>query len=470
VPEKDSSSKASSPSPPVSAGLQPPTVTDAAPEKPTLAIKTAFGAPPSAAATGPPTFLLAGLALPAWNATELIDNARETLAIRTIHLPLLGEYQGCFTGYELIGYLQKHVEGFGGDGEMATEAARELVERLGVVRRVVAVGKGTWGRDEEYYQFTDKPLRPEAEPSPPAVAAPAASLLARSGSILSATFGSSASGSGSSQPAVALHVRARQEADHIEGVYRTAVRKLDRTRNRMEEIVEEGLVVLQRWEADRLSAVRTVLKEYHRLQASLPGALQPSFETSELLLDAYSPASDLDALIQRYRTGAFRPQVDVYEPFADAKANVVFGGDVYRWAESIDWKLPGEKEQEVEDSTLLHPVVRALLNQLKTGYADLPDDDGQCRARLRMSACVADIHSRAERRKTWIYEVPLQATHALRDALISLPDGAATVPEAVLQRDLPVIAATLRCASAEPFETSGSMLTSLSLPRQTLAA
>lgn len=324
---------------------------------------------------------MAGLALPAWKVTELIDNARETLSLRTIHLPLLGEYQGCFTGYELVGYLQKHVEGFGGDNEMAAEAARELVERLGIVRRVVAVGKGTWGRDEEYYQFTDKPLRPEAEPTSPSEAAPAAtgtSLLARSGSILSATFGSSNGGS-SSQPAVALHVRTRKEANHIEGVYRAAVRKLDRTRTRMEEIVQEGLVVLQRWEADRLAAVRTVLKEYQRLQAALPSALHPSFETSDLLLDAYSPASDLDALIQRYRTGSFRPQVDVYEPFADVNADIVFGGDVFRWAEGVDWKLPGEKEQEAEEDALLHPVVRALLHRLKTGYADLPDDEGPYR-------------------------------------------------------------------------------------------
>ena len=381
MPEKEPSTGASSPSPPTSADLEQPTSTGGAPEKPSLAVKTAFSATPTAASAGPPTFLLAGLALPAWKAAELIDNARETLALRTIHLPILGEYEGCFAGYELIGYLQKNVEGFGGDSEMAAEAARALVESFGVVRRVVAVGKGSWGRDEEYYQFTGKPLHAQAEPMSPAAAvgpAAGASLLARSGSILSATFSSAAGASGSSQQTVALHVRARREADHIEGVYRTAVCKLDRTRTRMEEIVQEGLVVLQRWEADRLSAVRTVLKEYQRLQAALPGALQPSFETSDLLLDAYSPASDLDALIQRYRTGTFQPLVDVYEPFADAKVDTVFGGDVFRWAEGIDWKLPGEKEHEAEDGALLHPVVRALLNRLKTGYADLPDDEGQC--------------------------------------------------------------------------------------------
>lgn len=401
MPEKEvfDASGALTPSPPTSAGpdqaANPPTSTEPAPssieikEKPSITVDTAF-APPAASAA-PPTLLLAGLALPAWKATELIDSAREQLALRTIHLPLLGEYTGCFTGYELVGFLEKHVEGFGGSEEMARQAAQELVEALGIVRRVVAVGKGSWGRDEEYYQFTDKSFRPESEalrqrlafPSSPAsplttaasVPSTASSLLARSGSILSATFGSHANGS-SALPSVPLHVRARHEADHIEGVYRTAVRKLDRTRMRMEEVVQDGLGVLQRWEADRLAAIRTVLREYQRLAAALPAALQPSFETSDLLLDAYSPAADLDALIQRYRTGNFRPQVDTYEPFADGRVDVVFGGDVFRWAESVGWKLPGEKEQETEDGELLPPVVRALLARLTAGYPELPDDDG----------------------------------------------------------------------------------------------
>ena len=105
------------------------------------------------------------------------------------------------------------------------------------------------------------------------------------------------------------------------------------------------------------------------------------------LLDAYPPASDLDALIQRYRTGAFRPLVHVYEPFADAEVDTVFGGDVSRWAEGIDWKLPGKKEQEAEDGALLQPVVRALLNRLKAGYA--APQTTKVTARRNLSPCQA---------------------------------------------------------------------------------
>lgn len=58
----------------------------------------------------------------------------------------------------------------------------------------------------------------------------------------------------SSEPA---HVRARQEADEADREYRIAVRKLDRQRLGLEERVEETLKTLQRWELERLGAVKT---------------------------------------------------------------------------------------------------------------------------------------------------------------------------------------------------------------------
>lgn len=91
------------------------------------------------------------------------------------------------------------------------------------------------------------------------------------------------------------HVAARRAADAAEETYRNAVDKLDRTRTKMEEVIEEGLAVLQRWEADRLKAIKTVLGEYHAVTSGILTALQPSYDTSKLLLDSYSPESELSA-------------------------------------------------------------------------------------------------------------------------------------------------------------------------------
>jgi len=56
-----------------------------------------------------------------------------------------------------------------------------------------------------------------------------------------------------------FYIRARREANEAEKIYRVAVRKLDRQRLGLEEKVEDTLKVLQRWETERLRAVKTGL-------------------------------------------------------------------------------------------------------------------------------------------------------------------------------------------------------------------
>ena len=53
------------------------------------------------------------------------------------------------------------------------------------------------------------------------------------------------------------HVKARREADAADKEYRIAVRKLDRQRLGLEERIEDTLKTLQKWELDRLRAVKT---------------------------------------------------------------------------------------------------------------------------------------------------------------------------------------------------------------------
>jgi len=54
-----------------------------------------------------------------------------------------------------------------------------------------------------------------------------------------------------------VHVRLREEAEAADKVYRVAVRRLDRQRLGLEERIEETLKTLQKWELDRLRAVKT---------------------------------------------------------------------------------------------------------------------------------------------------------------------------------------------------------------------
>jgi len=53
------------------------------------------------------------------------------------------------------------------------------------------------------------------------------------------------------------HVRARIEADEADEAYRHGIRRLDRLRLALEDHIEDSLKLLQKWESDRLGAVKT---------------------------------------------------------------------------------------------------------------------------------------------------------------------------------------------------------------------
>lgn len=103
----------------------------------------------------------------------------------------------------------------------------------------------------------------------------------------------------------------------------------------------------------------------------MPKTLEPSNDVSATLIAAFQPESDLNALIERYRTGPFRPDPQVYESVAHDESDVLFGIDLRKWAEG-DWHAltTGEERKEV-----IPPVLTALLEGMNEAYGNLPDDD-----------------------------------------------------------------------------------------------
>ncbi len=54
-----------------------------------------------------------------------------------------------------------------------------------------------------------------------------------------------------------VYVKARRDAEAADQEYRQATRQLDRQRLGLEERIEDTLKTLQKWELDRLRAVKT---------------------------------------------------------------------------------------------------------------------------------------------------------------------------------------------------------------------
>jgi hypothetical protein len=77
-------------------------------------------------------------------------------------------------------------------------------------------------------------------------------LIKRSNTLVSAV--AKALAVKESEPA---YVKARNEAEEADKAYRVGIRRLDRQRLGVEEKIEETLKTLQKWESERLKAVKT---------------------------------------------------------------------------------------------------------------------------------------------------------------------------------------------------------------------
>lgn len=183
------------------------------------------------------------------------------------------------------------------------------------------------------------------------------------------------------------HIRLRREAEDADTTYRVAIRRLDRQRLGVEERIEDTLKTLQRWEIERLRAVKTgelneirgaglfthasiALLQYQGTISNTPKALEPSIERSGTIISAYQPENDLTAMMERYRTGPFRPEAQVYESIAHDEADVVFGIDLRREGA---WRTDSQEGK----SGVLPQVVTAMLHALDEGYQRLPNDIGK---------------------------------------------------------------------------------------------
>ncbi|KAK6992218.1 hypothetical protein R3P38DRAFT_3408860 [Favolaschia claudopus] len=399
---------------------EPPVVASPPPMSPMLPPKLEVPGSPMPPMP-PPPMLLAGLSLPPVAVSQLLARAAAELPLRPVRFPLLGEYPDCFTGEEFVAWLNENVHGFGGSLDRAEDAAKELTERDNLLRRVGEFGNQFEHSDEAFYQFRPKafdlegknPKSPEGVTSP--IKQQGDNLMKRTN-----TFVNLVSKALSNRDAEPAYIRARNEADEADHIFRVATRKLDRQRLGLEEKIEEMLKTLQRWEIERLRAVKTVLLQYQGTLSNLPKSLEPSLERSGTLIAAYLPESDLNALIERYRTGPFRPEAQVYESVSHIETDVVFGIDLRRWAEG-GWDTVSSGEPRKTD---MPHVVPAMLNALTEAYKKLPSD--------------------VEKRKSWIYEVPLPAVHHLREALNAVPLDEPVPAELFAPYDAPVIAGAVK--------------------------
>ncbi|KAI0343232.1 hypothetical protein BDW22DRAFT_1407130 [Trametopsis cervina] len=402
--------------PPLSPPLPPPTLST-----------NPVPAPPA------PPIVVAGVSFDPQELSDLLTKAKKELPLRAIRFPLLGEYPDAFTGEEFTDWLKNNVDVLAGNLDRAEDVAKELTQKHGLLRRLGELGNEYENSNDAFFQIRPRvctrssqaftlgvpkkdekivsPIEKNLTPLAEGVAKRAGGLA----SLVSKALQSNPNGE-------APYVKARREAEAADADYKAAVRGLDRQRLGLEERIEDTLKRLQQWELDRLRAVKTVLSQYKECIGSLTNGSAAALERSVTLIDAYKPESDLKAIIEQYRTGPFRPTAHVYESLSHDESDVVFGLDLRRWADAGFWNGNAATPDEKKDA--VHPALAALLGALTEAYAKLPDN--------------------AEKRKTWIYEVPLVAVHHLRETLNAVPANEEIPDDTLSKYDAPVLASAVK--------------------------
>ncbi|RIA95799.1 hypothetical protein C1645_802830 [Glomus cerebriforme] len=312
---------------------------------------------------------------------------REEIHSQEVKFPILGVYDDVYSGENIVKWLQEnHLS-----ARTLREAemiGQELADQ-GFLRLIGTYGNKFTGSPTAYFQWKAKAfnLRSTEE----------ATSLSKGWSDLVSTIASN-------QP---NEKRARKEADEADEAYRHAVRKLDRTRLYLEEIMIDHLMSMEKNELDRIKASKAAFLNY---AATFSGIISTTQIMSERLLvyhEALNPEKDIQFMIERYRTGPFIPQVILYKNQYNGSANdQTFGVPI--------------EEKAKYDLKYIPQVVTKCLSCIAKGFSKWSD---------------------ADKRLVWTTNVPLALIHALRD---KINDGGKITLKKLKEHDLAIVAGVLK--------------------------
>ncbi|WWC93065.1 uncharacterized protein L201_008030 [Kwoniella dendrophila CBS 6074] len=340
---------------------------------------------------------------------------------------ILGTYEKTFSGEELVEWLKENIEGFGNDWERCKEASSELY-KLGYFTRI-GVGRGFDSSEDTYYILKNEKSNQNSalnqanealasmgltSPLSPSTATNALPNLTMFKSYLPASLANNTS----DEP---TYVKLRKEANKSNDLYKEGIRNAEERRLEMEQSIEKGLRLWERWERERLVAVKTVLQQYEEALARLPDKLKELQKGTSLGVEAFNPEADIKALIEGNRTGPFRPHPHIYESLETDIPDVNFGIDLRRWSGEHGWKSLVSAPPRPKGA--IPEALEALLRALTEMYQSVPDD---------------------ERRRSWIYEVPLNETHMLRNAINNPQIPLDDLVNIVKKFNLPIAAGTVK--------------------------
>ncbi|KAL8781138.1 MAG: hypothetical protein Q9213_006138 [Squamulea squamosa] len=340
---------------------------------------------------------------------KILTHMLSNINLGEAKVPILGVYQNVSVGSDIVEYIQKHMGA--ASVSYAERVGQDLVEH-GFLRLIGSVGRTFANSSKMNYQWRPKVFQMTGVPDKKKSLDRVSSIGSTTESIDSpiGAMGEMLSGwnpLSNAHPNETPAERLRRESTEADERYKAGVRKLDLLRCSLEEAMIDHMKFMERCELDRLKAIKAVILDFSGAMSNVIPSLQSTVDNMMLYQETVQPLGDLRYLLENYRTGAFVPRVQVYDNYYNTVDEQTFGVDLEARARADRKRVP--------------IIVTTILTFLDNHYPDLEGDEA--------------------RRGIWLVDVPLAATHHLRN---SINTGKA-IPREVLERyEIPIVASALK--------------------------
>ena len=346
---------------------------------------------------------------------KMLTHVLENIRLGETKVPILGTYQNVTTGAEIVEYIQKHMGG--SNVSYAERIGQDLIDN-GFLRLIGNMGSSFANSSKMNYQWRTKVFEitgiPEKRPKLGGRSTTLSSVSVDSGSTpqspvigdrMSEMWGSGWNPLNNANETPAQ--RLRREARDADERYKAAVRKLDGIRCNLEEAIIDHLKFMERCELDRLKAIKSVILDFSGAVSNVIPSLQSSVDNMMLFQETVQPLGDVRYFLENYRTGSYIPKVITYENYYNQVDEQAFGVDIEARARADRKRVP--------------LIVTTILTFLDSHYPDLEGDEA--------------------RRSIWVVDVPLSATHHLRN---NINTGKPIDMELLEKYEVPIVASALK--------------------------
>jgi len=342
---------------------------------------------------------------------NLLAHMLNTIPMGETKVPIIGTYQNTSSGAEITQYILTYMNANG--MTHAESIGQDLVDRL-FLRLVGNVGSTFANSSKMKYQWRPRTFQLAGVPDKTKPVGRTSTLASLDGITASSPIVGNWSEAlqaynplNNPYPNETPPERLRREAKEADQRYKDGITKLDLLRCELEENMFKHLKFLEQCETDRLKAIRSVILDFSGAISNSIPSFQSQVDHMMLYQETINPLGDLRYLLENYKTGPFIPKVTPYENCYGAVGDQIFGVDLEARARADKKRVP--------------TIVTAILTFLDNHYPDLDGDE--------------------TRRSIWTIDVPLAATHHLRNAI----NQGGPIPKELLQRyEIPIVASVLK--------------------------